>query len=509
MNVEKLGLGNSLPEDAAVVHSTVMGSNCLGRLTDLLSAWCKRELQLDPVFLSEFRLVLQGLLEFTCPKGEDALGQIELGEDGFALMVAARFPCRISLKREMVEKELTQYWLNSNEVKLLKKLLGAQDRVEVRYNETMNLIEWRVCRPKQVLAESDVDYSSFFRVYVDHNAGLDTSKVKYKDLGDLPFDEWLNDSYRNKPNTSRAGKILVEGESQDEQEWARVVVERERQKIEDEIQKIAELEKVAEQELVRKFSSNNETLDNTLIEFESKTVPTAEIEQILASHQDRVEASKELGRRIRNLEISLDQEKTISHQRMVHVETLLRKKEYLNQRHLVEINELQKVISESRKKKEFDRNENNFRMKALEMFEVLKKSKEDYKELLKLHDELKNRESSNGDSLSAAPGAIKAAEELTKKLERGQRALDAEKVKVKNLSERVITAEREAQFTAPLVEDLESKVEHTLKVVQQHKKETEQVKQKLVQSEAEKNRIKNDLLKANAQIQTLMKRQAS
>jgi septal ring factor EnvC (AmiA/AmiB activator) len=70
-------------------------------------------------------------------------------------------------------------------------------------------------------------------------------------------------------------------------------------------------------------------------------------------------------------------------------------------------------------------------------------------------------------------------------------------------------AEKEAQAAGPIIEDLESKVEHTLKTVQQHKKETEQVKQKLVQSDAEKNRIKNDLIKANAQIQTLMKRQAS
>lgn len=96
-----------------------------------------------------------------------------------------------------------------------------------------------------------------------------------------------------------------------------------------------------------------------------------------------------------------------------------------------------------------------------------------------------------------------------KKSERLQRAMDAEKVKVKQLSERVIVAEREASSAGPMVQDLERKVEQALKLVQQSKKETDAIKQKLVQAEAEKNKIQNELRSAQAQIQTLMKRQAA
>jgi uncharacterized coiled-coil DUF342 family protein len=42
----------------------------------------------------------------------------------------------------------------------------------------------------------------------------------------------------------------------------------------------------------------------------------------------------------------------------------------------------------------------------------------------------------------------------------------------------------------------------------QYKKEIDSMKQKMVQADAEKNKVKNELLKAQAQIQTLMKRAA-
>jgi DNA repair exonuclease SbcCD ATPase subunit len=142
------------------------------------------------------------------------------------------------------------------------------------------------------------------------------------------------------------------------------------------------------------------------------------------------------------------------------------------------------------------------------MFEMLKKVKEEKAELEKLINDSRRKDNSEGFE-GPFNQNLKALDESVKKSERLQRAFDAEKVKLKTLSERVMIAEKEAQAAGPIIEDLESKVEHTLKTVQQHKKETEQVKQKLVQSDAEKNRIKNDLIKANAQIQTLMKRQAS
>jgi hypothetical protein len=150
----------------------------------------------------------------------------------------------------------------------------------------------------------------------------------------------------------------------------------------------------------------------------------------------------------------------------------------------------------------------HFRVKAIEMFEMLKRSKEECKALEKTNHELR-KELSSTENTTTTGMSQKYLEELTKKMERTQRALEAEKLKVKTLSERAMVAEKEAQASGPLIDDLESKVEHTLKVVQQHKKETEQIKLKLVQSDAEKNKVKNELMKAQAQIQTLMKRQAA
>jgi chromosome segregation ATPase len=100
-------------------------------------------------------------------------------------------------------------------------------------------------------------------------------------------------------------------------------------------------------------------------------------------------------------------------------------------------------------------------------------------------------------------------DEAQKKLDRTQRALEAEKQKSAQFSARALSAERELGKADPIIKDLEMKVETVMKTSNQAKKEVESLKQRLVQADAEKNRIQNELMKAQAQIATLMKRHAS
>jgi hypothetical protein len=506
MSTEKLGISNSLPDDTAVIHSTILGMNCLGRTSDLLSAWCKRELDAHAAFLSDFRLLTQALLEFSCPKSGEALGHVELAESDGLLILATRFPCRLTLNAALLQRELTQYWLNSDDVKLLKRMLSAQDRVEVRYHEKLNLIEWRVCRPLGI-SSVVMDHADSFQVMTDLSADIQAGNAKFQDLGDLPFTDWLTDVYKNRQTGNRAGSVTIEGgESQDDQEWARIVVEREKEKIEQDLEQIFKSEFLTEEEVVHQF-----TVDAAKDEENFKvraSLSEKEVEQILIENQNLKDAAREVSSRIKKIEVAADLEKALHRQKTNQLDDLLRKKEYLNQRHQAEIKSLHENIAEAKKNPDNSRSD-HFRIKALEMYEALKKAKEETKVLERTHLEMKRKERETFDGPSTMGMNQKHIDELNKKMERNQRALEAEKLKVKSLSERVIVAEKEAQSAGPLIDDLESKVEQTLKFVQQHKKETEVVKQKLVQSDAEKNKIKNDLMKAQAQIQTLMKRQAS
>jgi len=315
MSIEKLGLSHALSPESAIVHTTVMGSNCLGRITDLFSGWCKRELKIEENILSDFRLLIQALLEFSCPKQGEALGQIELAEDGQFLLVATRFPCRIAVTQEALSKDLTKFWLNSDEVKLLKRLLHPQDRVEVRYHVKMNLIEWRVCRPKG-LHSVEMDPTASFRVFTDGSVGLDSVSNHYQELSDLPFDQWLSETYRNKRTGSRAGSVVIEsGESQDQQEWARVVVDREKQDIEKELERIFKSEALDDEEVIRRFSQSSDSPESEATSARHRLQP-AELESILSENKDLKDAATEISKRARKTELTLEREKIVYSQKI-------------------------------------------------------------------------------------------------------------------------------------------------------------------------------------------------
>ena len=78
---------------------------------------------------------------------------------------------------------------------------------------------------------------------------------------------------------------------------------------------------------------------------------------------------------------------------------------------------------------------------------------------------------SGGKSLNEAPGLLLQIDELKKQVDRVNRALDAEKQKVKGLSDRVVVAEREVQSSTPIINDLETKIESAIKMsrMQPHK----------------------------------------
>jgi hypothetical protein len=505
-STEKIGISHALPEDTVVVHTTIQGSNSLGRITDLLSAWCKHKLKLSTDFLSGFRLLMQSLVEFSCFQSGEGLGQVEMATHNGFMIVATRFQCKVNLTAGNTSKELTQYWLNAEEIKLFKKMLNPHDYVEVRFHAVLNLIEWRVLRK---ISESSnmIDHGASFKVLVDSSSEILASPVQFLDLGDLDFEGWLNNAYRNTKTGSRAGSITVAGgESQDEQEWARIVVEREKEAIDQTIETF-KADALTEDEVLLAFNSFVDESDNSEWVVTRNLLAEDEIEKVLKENDGLKNTGKEINHRVRKLELLVEREKQIFQRKNAEMESLLRKKEYLNQRHQKEVLELTQKLSKLAEAKDSAKVD-HFRVKAIEMYEMLKRCKEDYKSLERVNYDLR-KELSSVETTTTTGMSQKYIDELTKKMERFQRALEAEKLKVKTLSDRATVAEKEAQASGPLIDDLESKVEHTLKVVQQHKKETEQVKQKLVQSEAEKNKVKNELMKAQAQIQTLMKRQAA
>jgi hypothetical protein len=257
--------------------------------------------------------------------------------------------------------------------------------------------------------------------------------------------------------------------------------------------------------------------------------------QFLEEKMEFQHKAREAVRNAKMNEIRTSLENEVLRSRASKAEKLLSKKEAQKQKIETENRKLSsdlKILEQSSQQ-----GMKQFREKALEMFAMLKKakalnrelearaiphdrefgsesvSKAQSSEMEHDFDEGSRFENREAKSAEDAPvnqmSANMQIEELTKKLERTNRALETEKNKVKGLSERVMVAEKESQSAAPLVKDLEKKVENTLKMSQQHKKETEQVKQKLVASEAEKNAIKNELVKTQAQMTTLAKRHAA
>ena len=348
--------------------------------------------------------------------------------------------------------------------------------------------------------------------------------------------------------------ISGDGVGQDDSEWARVVVEQEESAIDEEIRasrawdqrnsddvRTFKNESEIDDRSEARFSTSGSSLEleewkieaetpvqNNSVEAEDSYNPYSEnqIRKLLSEQGDLKHEIKQMVLELKQKELKSVREVNLLEKKIKQFENLVRRKELVNQRSITEMKVLQAKLEQERRKKKSEKPESGdqFRDMALEMFEMLKRVKEENQALESMMISIKQREKLQGAQISEASSAIaphsmslpemslsqsKQVDELNKKVERLNRALESEKQKVKALSERITTAQKEAQSAGPIIDDLQTKVEHTLKIAQQHKKETEAVKQKLVQADAEKNKVKNELTKAQAQIQTLTKRLAA
>jgi len=459
----KLGIGNAVSQETVVFHGGITARDSFGRVTDLVVVWIRKEHQLNQNIASDLRVLVQGLLEFGFPQSKSTNGHLELAIENQRAYLGLRFNNFIIDEGDDVEKKLAKYWLNAEGASLIKKLLYPQDCVEVRFLKKANLIEWRIIRAMNPEAVSPDQKS--FKVISDVEENFETKHQQFLEMGDIPYEEWVAEVYNNKHEKSKAGDLFKNGESvQNEDEWSRAA-----------------------------FDRDIKVIDDSVMVFAAQKLKNEDGEIVF-------EPSSPEGQMV------LLKERVHQH------ELMLKQKERLHQKSAMEMTALREKLDNVIKAQQAGDTKQIqlFRDKAMQMFEMVKVVKAEKQQLEKTIFELKrNGVSGAAKTLDETPGMTIQLEDMTKKVDRFSRALEAEKQKVKVLSERVIAAEKEAQGASPVIDDLERKIENSLRMVQQYKKEVETVKQKVIQSESEKNKIKNDLIKAQAQIQTLMKRQAS
>ena len=472
---QRIGLGNAVEKKTPVFHGGIASRDAYGRISDLATVWLKETHRISAKQAGDLRVLIQALMEFGFPERNPATGHLELAMENDRLYLALRFANFIVDVEDDPEKTLVQYWLKSDESALLKRILHHQDLVEVRFLKSINIIEWRIVRS---LNESVLDFDAqTFRVLIDSEQGLPNQHETFVDMGDLDYEKWLAEIYQGGKN-GMTGELFLNGESiQNEQEWARLTVERERRTVDERIAKM--------------MNGDSQGPDADSIRVAMERVRQYE-ELLLKKEKSNLKHAGEIAR-LRGM-ADRNSNESLLKTNAASVEGQEKSIEGMDAGAVGDDAKLARV----------------FREKAMQMYEMAKGLQADklllQKELFALR---RSQIQDDGENESSSGSMVNMQmDDLLKKVDRLSRALEAEKQKVKMLSDRVTVAEKEAQSAAPLIEDLEAKVETTLKSSQQYKKETELVKQKLVQAEAEKNKIKNELLKAQAQIQTLNKRLA-
>jgi hypothetical protein len=512
----KIGLASIVPTGTVIVHSSMIGRKGFGRVSDLLSAWLVNEFGLKTSVIASFRMLTSALLE-SLPRQENSSTLIEMAVFDGQIVIAARGECALEVDPTQVERSFTQFWLHSNETQIFKKVIHPADRIEVRYQEKTRIVEWRVFRKMEESGEFDA--SGSFSVIEDARDKIDQEEAQYVDLGDLPHKNWLEDVYRsaNKPSSS-GDLILLGGDSQGEDEMIRMKVRNE----------LSEIERSVQEGRARPPE------DETSSE---KTVVSGEPDPMEESFQRVIEGIKneeaveeELVRALEVLKVESQRNAINAEQfraRNARFEELLSRKEKQLIKKDVDIANLMERHRKELERLATDQQKNPFRTKAIEMFERVRALQEENKSLEKMIHQLRRantevvehaaRTETGAEivKISDVPGeetetpALNLTEDLEKKIERLQRALEAEKAKAKAFVERAMAAEKEAQSSGPIISDLEAKVEHVLKTSLQYKKDIDAMKLKLVQAEQEKNKLKNELLNAQSQIKTLQKRQAA
>ncbi len=487
----RIGLSHVIPEKVPVVHSTVNSRKAFGRISDLMCAWAMEECGLTAPNAGALRILISALLE-SLPDGIHSPTRIEMAIHDRQVLLAVRMAWEGDVAPGGAEKEFTQHWLHSEQMRILRRTIDPRDRIEVRFHHKTRALEWRVVRN---LSNEEIDPAlSSFSVFEDQREDLSEPETDYKDLGDLPFQEWLEESYRDSRRDSMGGTIRVKGEVlQGDLELARIKVSRELDEVERVIPDRTG-EQVAEEDDVQGGATAGLALiDDLLRRLKKSELIEGELESVVEQLKGELrERRKELSSWKRRYQQAID---------------LLNRKEMAL---YAQANEMRTIQAGRMDAGKGDQGAlEQFREKAIQMFEKLKNVTLQNDALRKELHSLRENPSGGVREFESATSIRTNTEDLEKKLDRVQRSLEAEKAKASALLERALNAEKDSQGSAHLITDLETKVEHTLKTSMQYKKEIDSMKQKLVQADAEKNKVKNELLKAQAQIQTLMKRQAA
>jgi hypothetical protein len=472
--LNRIGLANAVGDKTKIFHGGISSRNSFGRVTDLAVIWLKENHRIESKQAGELRVMIQAMLEFGFPDQNSNVGHLELAIENNLLLIALRFENFMIELEDHAEKALVQFWLNSEDSMLLKKILHHHDSVEMRFASRLNLIELRIVRP---LNEDAVRHQAqSFVVMTDEEKGIESRHSEYEEMGDVDYQRWLSDVYHNQKKKEKSGELFRgEASLQREHEVSRTVFERDQKEIENQL--------------------------HQWVEEQFRVLQPDDPIQISETQKQRVRLYEELLMR-----------KEQALQRSILVNESIQENQF-KQRIPGSGNEENQVSLRNLSGQSTNSDQpmvRAFRDKAMQMFDMAKKLQVENSELKRQLSQMKSEDRITEIDVDESPntGVNLQMEDLLKKVERLNRALETEKQKVKMLSDRVTVAEKEAQSSSPLIEDLEAKVETTLKNSQQYKKETELVKQKLVQAEAEKNKIKNELLKAQAQIQTLNKRLA-
>ena len=489
-----IGLSNVVPDQTEILHSTLFGRKNFGRTADLLCAYVENRHQLGAAVTGNLRFLIGSLLE-AAPRSARSSSRVEMALVGSQVLLSVRSECSLEVPEGDAERVFTRYWLDSEEMRLLKRSILPHDRIEVRYQKQNRMVEWRVSRELGDAHSQEV--TEGFVVYSDPRDSLTPGSANFKDLGDLPYSKWLQEVYRGASRESSTGEIKVEGGTQSEIDLVRMKLE-------------AELSSAEESAI---DGGDSEQLDQSVTRVEGGEPREGSFEWMARRLQSGGPEMEDLLHKMNILKFE-DQKRREDLQklkkRMTSAEALLQKKELELYRRETELKELKMKGSAGSGGSGAAGGGNPFREKALQMYSKLKELSLANEALERKIFLLRNR---RGDEelesqVDQSFGLGRAQEDADKRIERLQRALDSEKAKVKGLLDRALAAEKEAQSVAPVVSDLEARLEFVTKTSLQHKKDVEMMKQKLVQAEGEKNKVQNELIAAKAQNETLKKRAA-
>lgn len=509
----KIGLASIVPTGTVIVHSSIIGRKAFGRVSDLLSAWLINEFALAPFAIARFRMLTSALLE-ALPRQESTSTLIEMAVFDGQIVIAARAACGLDVDPTQVERSFTQFWLHSNETQIFKKVIHPADRIEVRFQEKTRLVEWRVFRKMDDVGE--LDASGSFSVIEDARDRIEQEEAQYVDLGDLPHKTWLEDVYRTANHASSSGDVILQtGGSQSEEEMIRLKVRNE----------LGEIERTVQEGRTSAFDSEVTVIAGSASPMEES------FQRVIEGIKSEQGVEEELVRALEVLKVESQRNAINAEQfkaRNAQFEELLSRKERILLKKEADIEALIAKHQREIERLTDEQKSNPFRTKAIEMFERVRMLQEENRGLEKLIHQMRR---ANADAVAGAARAAQETvqsesaqepsegdspdpvasltEDLEKKIGRLRRALESEKAKTKTFLDRALAAEKEAQSSAPIISDLEAKVEHVLKTSLQYKKDIDAMKLKLVQAEQEKNKLKNELLNAQAQIKTLQKRQAA